>query len=178
MLAAHHLTVETTPLSAVCPSSHRLHLPLSSPYSPSHSLSFVYSSLTSSHVIFYLLKSPLNMSSVSSLLPVHPSSCRSPLCLYIFLAFYPSCVSRPYTSTEFLTVSIGKLPHLSPMCLVSQRGASQRCIDKQQPCQNRSDMQESIWFHCTCQTPAIASCGLSHFKDMYAIISPVIWLHC
>lgn len=170
--------METTPLSAVYPSSHCFHLPLSSLHSPSHSVSFVYSSLTSSHVIFYLLKSPLNMSSVSSLLLVHPSSCCSPLCLYISLAFYPSCVSRPYTSTEFLTVSIGKLPHLSPMCLVSQRGASQRCIDKQQPCQNRSDMQESIWFHCTCQTSTIASCGLSHFKDIYATISSVICLHC
>ncbi len=150
--------METTPLSPLSPTSLLLsiHLHISSIYpfnlSPLSIMRCLFClSIFSflSGVIFPLLKSLLNVSSILSFMPVYLSSCLFPLCYQIFLScpsFYPSCVLRPYASTKFFTTSIGKLLHLSPMCLVSPKAASRRCTDKRQPCQTKATLKRASGF--------------------------------
>ena len=98
------------------------------------------------------------MSSISSPLPVHPSSCPSPICFYIFIAWYPFFLTQDpiYICRIPRWIQWKTFTSVSNVLSFPLRAASQRYMTNSSGAKYR-DTQDSIWFHCMCQSQAIAS---------------------
>lgn len=135
-LKPHHCLTSHQPFLSLSsrPSSHLFHPPRCFLYPPSHLIPHICASIAYSHVIF-------NRTPSSSAAALGPSVF-SPLPVFVRL-LNASWVTRPCASTRLLATSAGRPPHLSPMCSISPKAITQRCIDKRQPCQSEGTHQRA-----------------------------------